>query len=71
MQDEALWPRTKLHRLLGGAAVTEDPLVTGRLSPAAARDGVTKGLGADGTKKVLRAQLTQKRGENGLRTREL
>lgn len=51
MQDEAPRPRTKLRRLVGGAAVAGDPRVTGCPSPAAAQDGVTKGLGTEGAKR--------------------
>lgn len=81
MQDEALRPRTKLRRLMGGAAVAEDPSVTGRPSPAAARDGVTKGLGTEGTKKGAEdtsytdkkreRHTEQKRVEDGVKKRGL
>lgn len=47
MQDKALRPRTKLCRLVGGAAVAGDPPVTSRPQPAVARGRVcrSKGLG--------------------------
>lgn len=51
MQGEALRPGTKLCRLMGGAAVAGDPPAAVRSSPAGARDGVTKGLGTERTKK--------------------
>lgn len=71
MQGEALRPGTKLCRLMGGAAVAEDPPLAVCSSPAAARDGVTKGLGTGRTKKGAESTSDREKSRGRSEEREL